>query len=87
METVELLREIDIKPAEEEWRALALVRLIQREWKIQRNHQRMVAHPPELRHESIVAETIPAIHAPGARCDLNDIQSADLRSLKRRKSF
>ena len=75
-EAVELLREVDVQPAEEERRAFALIRLIQREREVQRNHQRMVAHPPELRHEGVVAETIPAIHAPGAGCDLDDIQAA-----------
>jgi hypothetical protein len=42
----------------------------------------MVPHPPELRHERVVAETISAVHAPGAGCDLDDIQAADLRSRK-----
>ena len=76
-EAVELLREIHVQPAEEEWRTFALVRLIQREREVQRNHQRMVAHLPELRHEGVVAETIPAIHAPGAGCYLDNIQAAD----------
>ena len=76
-EAVELLRKIDIKPAEKQRCALALVRLIQCEGEVQRHHQRVVAHAPELRHEGVVAETVPAVHTPGAGCDLDDIQAAD----------
>ncbi len=67
------LFEINVDAAEENGRAGALVFLVEGERQVERHHRHVVAHPPELGHQRVVAETVPAIHRAGAGGDLDEI--------------
>ena len=51
-----------------------MVRLVEREWKVERHHESLVARAAQLGNEGVVAEAAAAIHPAGAGGDLDDVQ-------------
>src|SRR5438105_15521755 len=69
------LFQIDVHAGEESWRACAIVRFIQIHRQVERHHESGMSQLAQRADQRVVAKTIPAIHAPRAGCDLDDIHS------------
>jgi hypothetical protein len=66
------LFEIDVDAAEKDGGAGALIHFIESEWKVERNHDDLMAHPTQNGDEGVIADAEAAIHRAGARRDLED---------------
>src|SRR5688572_6329939 len=68
-----LLIQIDIDAAEKNRSACALVHVVERHGQVERDHERFMAELAQRFDESVVAKTIPAIHAARTGSDLDDV--------------